>query len=267
MKMELEYIWKLWLSYKSNTPSAAKIQEILQFKSDEYFNDHIAFRTINIEKINKESIAAFFEELGWVINGSYHFKEKKLDAIHLEHKTNKRLPKIFISELLLEEMSSFTQQNLKNSFQQYQGTKMESLLHQGRKHDVSYEIYQKLAAESEYASWLYVYGFQPNHFTVYINNYKGLTLQKFTSLLVEKGIALNESGGVIKGSKEQGLIQASTMADNQSIVFNDLPEAQLIPSCYVEFAERFELNGELFEGFITDSADKIFESTYQVKKK
>ena len=35
-----------------------------------------------------------------------------------------------------------------------------------------------------------------------------------------------------------------------------------VPSCYYEFARRYEdENGNLFNGFIAGSADKIFEST------
>jgi hypothetical protein len=44
------------------------------------------------------------------------------------------------------------------------------------------------------------------------------------------------------------------------INFNE--EAKEIPSCYYEFALRYPMeNGELYQGFIAASADKIFEST------
>ena len=36
----------------------------------------------------------------------------------------------------------------------------------------------------------------------------------------------------------------------------------MVPACYYEFAERFRAkDGEIFSGFIAESADKIFEST------
>ena len=35
-----------------------------------------------------------------------------------------------------------------------------------------------------------------------------------------------------------------------------------IPSCYYEFALRYPKDGELFQGFVAASADKIFESTH-----
>ena len=38
--------------------------------------------------------------------------------------------------------------------------------------------------------------------------------------------------------------------------------SKVIPCCYYEFARRYPLpNGNLFQGFVAKSADKIFEST------
>jgi len=51
------------------------------------------------------------------------------------------------------------------------------------------------------------------------------------------------------------------MADSCKVDFNDAGE-QAISSCYYEFAQRFnQENGELYQGFVPMSADKIFEST------
>ena len=50
------------------------------------------------------------------------------------------------------------------------------------------------------------------------------------------------------------------MADLYTIDFEE--GALEIPSCYYEFALRYPMqNGELYQGFIASSADKIFEST------
>jgi hypothetical protein len=44
------------------------------------------------------------------------------------------------------------------------------------------------------------------------------------------------------------------------VTFTDGTRA--IPSCYYEFARRYRLpGGELFQGFVAASADRIFEST------
>jgi len=263
MGKELNYIWKLWLNYKKNAPTAGIVQELLQFKSDDYFNDHIAFRTVNIETINKESIAYFFEQLGWEIKESYSFEKKKLKAIHLEHSTDIRLPKIFISELIVEKTSLSIQTILNESFNTYKNTPISELLLLGRKHKIYFAKYKQLYAESEYASWLYAFGFLPNHFTVYLNNYPNFNIESFILQLMKNNIPLNKSGGIIKGNQSLGIKQASTLADSQNIKFEDTEESKPVPSCYVEFAERFYIKGKLFNGFITNSADKIFDSTNQ----
>ena len=64
MATELDYIWKLWKNYKKNTPTAAIIQELLQFKPDDYFNDHIAFRTIQEKERAKAALRAAGIQIG-----------------------------------------------------------------------------------------------------------------------------------------------------------------------------------------------------------
>ena len=50
------------------------------------------------------------------------------------------------------------------------------------------------------------------------------------------------------------------MADKVKVYFGS--SAIEIPSCYYEFAKRYpEANGNLYQGFVAKSADKIFEST------
>src|SRR6185312_9849494 len=103
--------------------------------------------------------------------------------------------------------------------------------------------------------------FRVNHFTVAVN---GLTtfpdLESLNAFLVDHGFALNQAGGAIKGTPAQLLEQSSTLAD--SIVVDLAGEAVRIPSCYYEFARRYARpDGELFQGFVPASADKIFEST------
>ena len=74
------------------------------------------------------------------------------------------------------------------------------------------------------------------------------------------GFSLNESGGDVKGSPEDFLEQSSIMADTQVVSFK---EGEFdVSTCYYEFAQRYKLpSGEVFQGFIANSASKIFEST------
>jgi len=130
----------------------------------------------------------------------------------------------------------------------------------------SYKTYELLREESEYAAWLYVYGFVTNHFTVSINSLKKLNnIQKVNQFLKDKGFVLNSSGGEIKGTPDELLEQSSTKAGFLPVTFSE--GVFEIPSCYYEFAFRYpDVDGNLYSGFIAKSADKIFESTDFYKK-
>ncbi len=51
---------------------------------------------------------------------------------------------------------------------------MDSLLLRGRLWNLKHKDYEILRKEPEYASWMYVFGFCANHFTVFINDLKSL---------------------------------------------------------------------------------------------
>jgi hypothetical protein len=137
----------------------------------------------------------------------------------------------------------------------------DNFLYSGRPWQVSYGTYQKLLVESEYAAWVAAFGYRPNHFTVSINHLEQFdTIEAVNELVIENGFAMNSVNGLVKGSKAVGLQQASTLANKTEVVFSDFTVN--IPSCFYEFALRHkQQDGKLFNGFVADSADKIFEST------
>ena len=247
---------EMWESYISYTPSAAKIAKLFD---EDIVNDHIAFRTLNLEACNIHKQANYLSKFGYRIGGDYYFEQKKLNAIHLENE-NSNLPKIFLSELMLEKFSSELNDCFKNIFNSID-ISQKDLFMGGRSWDIDFEIYKKLSEESEYASWLYVWGFCPNHFTVSINHlsaYQEIT--EVNDMLKMNGFTLNSSGGEVKGTQEELLEQSSIMADKMNVKFGAKEET--VPSCYYEFAKRYpDSSGKTYQGFVTTSADKIFEST------
>lgn len=254
----------LWSNYVAITPSALEIQKLFSEGGKEIHNDHIALRTYNDPRVNIAVLEQPFLEAGYEAKGDYVFVEKKLFAQHYQHKTDKFAPKIFISELKLEECSEFIQTSVKTVLDScdQEVFKSADLILKGRVWgEISYELYDKLRLESEYAAWMYVYGFCANHFTVNVNELADFeTLESVNNFLEDKGFVLNASGGKIKGTPAQLLEQSSTLGDKRATVFKE--GIYEIPSCYYEFALRHkDQNGELYQGFIAASADKIFEST------
>lgn len=254
---------KIWQSYLAVTPSAKKVHELLSTNNgSDVINDHVAYRTFNLDKVSLDKLAAHLLALGYKECGEYHFEAKKLYAKHFEH-ADSTLPKVFISQLLVEEFSAEAQAIIHKMVEQVDSEKVaeQSFLYSGTHWTVSSEDYQTLLAESEYAAWMAAWGYRANHFTVSINHLENFdTIEAVNEAVKAGGFTLNSVGGEIKGSAEVKLEQSSTMADHADVAFSD--KTMSIPSCFYEFALRYPLaNGELYTGFVAASADKIFEST------
>lgn len=257
----------MWKNYLELNPDARRIHDLFANINDGIIiNDHIALRTFNLKKVSLEKIASPFINAGYTAKGDYNFESKKLTAKHFEHE-DKTQPKVFISELRIEELSKAAQTIIHTLVNQLDGSKVNDphFCYSGRPWSVSSEDYKTLLQESEYAAWMAAFGYRPNHFTVSINHLKTLdTIEAANNFLLKNGFPLNESGGLVKGSPEVCLEQSSTMANEVDVAFND-DKILHIPSCFYEFAKRYPLaDGKLYQGFVAASADKIFESTNTV---
>ncbi len=263
--MKTETIFeKLWKQYSDENPSAGEIFKLFRDQDDRVVNDHVAFRTFDDPRVNIDVIARPFIEAGYVPAGEYVFEVKKLRARHYELPGDPESPRVFISELILDQFSEELQSTISRELDQISPELLGSadlIFHGTLFASISFATYKQLRKESEYAAWLYAFGYRANHFTVsinYLQKFKGIEV--LNSFLKENGYQLNSSGGEIKGTPEQLLEQSSTLADQVEVHFSDGSET--IPGCYYEFARRYsDAKGNLFSGFIAGSADKIFEST------
>lgn len=258
-----ELLAALWADYVATTPQAERIHRLLEGRGETVRNDHIALRTYGLPGIGITALARPFEALGWVRQpGRYDFSDKKLVASYWQH-PDPLLPKVFISELRVAELSAAAHIIIERLAAQLPAGFGErpDLPYAGRPWAVKRAEYESLLFESEYAAWVAAFGFRVNHFTVSVGSLTTFPdLQSLNAFLLEHGFTLNESGGAIKGTPDERLEQSSTRADAVTVEFSD--GSVRIPSCYYEFARRYPLdNGELFQGFVPASADKIFEST------
>jgi hypothetical protein len=252
---------RLWDQYSTENPSVKKIHQLFEKQGESIVNDHVAFRTFDDSRLNIDVLAKPFILAGYKEAGQYHFPAKKLFARHFEMEGQ---PRVFISQLLLSEFSNELQDRIKRLIDEVDRSVLEEdwLIVEGSIFGTpSFGVYEALREESEYAAWVYAYGFRANHFTVSINHLENFeSIQAVNTFLKNNGFELNSSGGEIKGSPEKLLEQSSTLADRIKLDFEE--GSKEIPSCYYEFALRYpEKDGKLFSGFIAGSADKIFEST------
>ncbi len=252
----------LWNDYVAITPLAGRVHALLSARGETPINDHVALRTYGAAGIGIDALARPFEQLGWQVRDAYRFDDKHLRARYWQHPDRAR-PKVFISELIVAELPAFAQELIAGLVAQLPPRFGErpDLPHAGRPWQVTHETYRRLLEVSEYAAWLAAFGFRVNHFTVDVGRLTTIgSLAEMNELLTAAGFALNTAGGSIKGTPADRLEQSSTRAEEIAVAFSDATE--LIPSCYYEFARRYPLpTGELFEGFVPTSADRLFEST------
>lgn len=264
MKLTIhELLDAMWQDYLALTPDAKPIHQLFaDLNQGTVVNDHIALRTFNLDQVSLDKIANPFLDEGYRAMDDYQFPAKKLYAKYYQHNDD-TLPKVFISELKVEELPGHCQDIIKALVAQVseKSVSQQGFCYSGRPWHVSEEQYQTLASESEYASWVAAHGFRPNHFTVSINHLSSHPdIQSVNQLLLDKGYDLNTSGGLIKGSPDVLLEQSSTLAKAVDVTFDDT--TMKVPGCYYEFARRYPMaSGQLYQGFVAASADKIFEST------
>lgn len=259
-----QFFQALWEKYIQITPQAEQIQQLFLQYNATIVNDHVAFRTFDHAAVNIESFEPYIRDLGYKFLADYHFPNKHLYAKSYVAKST-GLPKIFLSQLLLAQLSPMAQSIIQNLLVDLDETSVQSIsdLNAGQIwKKPTWEQYQQLSQESEYAAWLSVMGLRANHFTISVNHLDHHTsIQAVNQFLQQNQFVLNRSGGEIKGSPEELLEQSSTMADQMDFTFAD-GETHRINSCYYEFARRYpQSDGKLFQGFVSRSADKIFEST------
>lgn len=276
--------------YKERVPDVATIIQAMTTAGmiadeNDIENDHIAFRTLGVPHLGVGSLEKIFLYYGYQKRDYYYFKEKKLNAWWYAPPVA-GLPRIFISELRVADLSDGAQKIIHSYTDKVQSDPVEALnlddaaavdtyLHSSSWALPSLADYEALAQESEYAAWAIYNRYYLNHFTLSVHNLKKPydTLEAFNAFLEQNGIVLNDAGGKIKRSPDGNLLQSSTVAGMVDAVFAG-GDHKTIPGSYVEFAERRVL--EAFrhlpadqitpahrrEGFEAGNADKIFESTY-----
>tara|TARA_B100001778_G_scaffold237007_1_gene197669 strand:+ start:604 stop:1509 length:906 start_codon:yes stop_codon:yes gene_type:complete len=285
-----EILESLFLVYSKRVPDVNKITTAMIKKGlvnnqNEIVNDHIAFRTMGVKNLGINSFEKIFLKHGYKKMDFYHFDAKKLDAYWYAPPSND-LPRIFISELKVDNLSIKAQEIIKsytntvtndpidkidlNSSLEVSKYLQTPLWRLPTKND-----YESLLFESEYAAWVIYNRYYLNHYTISVHDLPGeySDLNQFNEFVKSLGIKLNKSGGEIKVSKDKLLRQSSSVANQIEAKFSE-GEKKLIAGSYVEFAERnilpefSKINNLKIErkhrreGFETGNADKIFESTF-----
>lgn len=290
-----EVLSGLMKRYRSRVPDVGQVLDAMLANKliraeEEIENDHIAFRTMGVNNLGIASLEKIFLSCGYEKRDYYRFEAKKLNA-YWYSPPEPCYPRVFISELCVEELSKEAQNIITSytgevsedpveSIDLSSGDEIDEFLHSPLWRTPTWSDFQTLLEESEYASWVIYNRYYLNHFTISVHNLGDgyNTMAEFVGFLERNGIKLNDAGGKIKESPDGLLLQSSTVAEKVSASFatsDGEGESHDISGSYVEFAERRVLEDykdldpnqvgrkHRRDGFEAANADRIFESTYR----
>ena len=290
----------LWRQYKKRVAYAGQYQAMVEQRGGKVQNDHIAFRTLNAnigeQPAGVEGIARIFTALGYEQKDQYLFADKKLTAWHYEHANNPANPKLFISQLEVDQLSPPIAAMIKKSVAG--GTdlvtaddrkwleslaKGENIILKDAEdlaerlapffcrpwNPPQRPIVEAIDKESQYAAWTLLHGNSVNHFTAYINAQQVAEwpdIEATVSALRRAGIPMKDEFEGERGSK---LRQSSTKAADAEcdVVEEDGSRGKMLWTyAYYELAERGEVPGldgkpVRFEAFLGAQATNLFEMT------
>jgi hypothetical protein len=291
----------LWQDYYHRVEYARIYEQMIREAGFTIANDHIAFRSLGLT-INRQGeeinlgipyLAKIVEALGYEKAGEYEFsdypsgtlRDRYLKACHYRHPEQNRfnLPKLFISELVVDALPATLAQQIKETvntgsfFHQPDLNKWlttespETIITQLKTvfsrpwQPPKRSLVEAVNAVSQYGAWVLLHGYAVNHFTGYINHHHTSIysdIEKTAQALGDRGIPMKNK---IEGSLNTGLRQTATVAITEMVeVWDDLSQKlSQIPwtYAYYELAERNLVKGKLFEGFLDAQAKNLFSMT------
>ncbi|WP_303923276.1 DUF1338 domain-containing protein [Draconibacterium sediminis] len=288
---------RLWVMYLDRVSYAREYQRLVNEKGGSVVNDHIAFRTFNTHTGEQpegiRAIKHIISCLEYVPVEKYNFRKKKLNAVHFEH-PDPMFPKLFVSQLEVEELPEWAQQIIKNTVKETPYllsdesiSLLATLKEKGELPRVAGEMLVNDLAQyfrrpwnvpqkddvlkvndvSQYAAWVLLHGNAVNHFTAFVN-YQNVSewpdLESTCKGLADAGIPMKEA---LEGEKGSKLQQSATLAVKEEVEVKGEDGIEKMPwtYAYYELAERGLVieNGEekLFSGFLGDQARHLFDMT------
>jgi hypothetical protein len=283
----------LWQDYYHRVEYARIYQQMIQEAGFSIANDHIAFRSLGLT-INRQGeeinlgipyLAKIVEALGYEKAGEYEFSDRYLKACHYRHPEQNRfnLPKLFISELVVDALPATLVQQIKetvNTGSFFERPDLnewltigspETIIPQLRKvfsrpwNPPKRSLVEAVDQVTQYGAWVLLHGYAVNHFTGYINHHHASIysdIEKTAQALGDRGIPMKNE---IEGSLKTGLRQTATIAVTEMVEVGDDSSQRLIQIpwtyAYYEIAERNLIAGKLFEGFLNAQAKNLFSMT------
>lgn len=299
MKPEIaRHLWDLlWQDYSTRVSYARTYAQMIENAGGTVANDHIAFRSLRMSvdspqrrvNLGIDYLAQLAQALGYEAAGEYSFPETHLYARHYRHPQQEEfdLPKLFISELIVDELPENTVQLIRQTvagvnlfsysaiFDTF-GSNTERLVKElSRVFSAPWQPPKRFVVEevnkvTQYGAWVLLHGYAVNHFTGYVNRQNTIAYPDIDTTvrgLANLGVPMKEQ---IEGDVKRGLRQTATQAVTEIVsVLNDSTDTEIqIPwtYAYYELAQRYMVEvepgkQELFDAFLGKNAQQLFEMT------
>ena len=293
-------LWaQLWEIYRQRVSYARVYEAMIKAAGGIVANDHIAFRSLRLMvdrpfgtlNLGISYLENIVEWLGYQVAGEYEFRDRNIYARHYRHPAQDQfdLPKLFISELILEQLPtsivsaiqetvqsglffdlSTLQQSVLLSQKDYQGI-AQALVPAFKRPwaPPKRTVVEEVNSISQYGAWVLLHGYSVNHFTAYINRQNTPIypdIETTAQALASQCVPMKES---FEGGQSSGLQQTATYAVIEPVeVLDEQGNLAQIPwsYAYYELAQRYLVEDpigqpSLFEGFIAPQAQNLFEMT------
>jgi hypothetical protein len=291
------HLWELlWQQYKARVSYAQTYEKMITAAGGTVANDHIAFRSLRLVVNSPQGeidlginyLGQIAQALGYQVAGEYHFPETHLYARHYYHpqQTEFDLPKLFISELIVDELPDYIIQLINQTVSTIEHKFSYPILPvEGDDQSITQELAKTFTRPwqtplrstietvnqvSQYGAWVLLHGYAVNHFTGYINRQKTLAypdIDTTASGLASLGVPMKAE---IEGDVTCGLRQTATQAVKEMVTVIDdasLKEIQIPWTyAYYEIAQRYLVEvapgkQEVFAAFLGKNAQQLFEMT------
>lgn len=298
-KTALQLFSLLWQEYSARVTYARIYQQMITAAGGTLANDHIAFRSLRLSvdspegKINlgMNYLSQIAEALGYEPAGEYIFPQTHLYARHYHHPQQAEfdLPKLFISELIVDELPDNIAQLIFQTVSTIPDnfTSPVKYFHQEKANDeiIAQQLQKVLSRPwltprrsvveqvnniTQYGAWVLLHGYAVNHFTGYVNRHQTLEYADIDNTargLANLGVPMKAE---IEGNITCGLRQTATQAVQEMVtVIDDISGKEIqIPwtYAYYEIAQRYPVEiepgkQELFDAFLGNNAQQLFEMT------
>ncbi len=294
------HLWQLlWQDYSIKVSYAHTYAQMITNAGGTVANDHIAFRSLRMSVDSSHGkldlginyLGKLAEALGYEVAGEYTFPETHVYARHYRHPQQEEfdLPKLFISELIVNELPKKTVQLIK---QTVSGVNL--LIYTAIFNTFKYDsdrlakelqkiftcpwqpphrsVVEEVNKVTQYGAWVLLHGYAVNHFTGYVNRQNTPQYPDIETTargLANLGVPMKAE---IEGDANSGLRQTATQAITEYVtVSDDITDTEIqIPwtYAYYEIAQRYMVEVEpgkqvLFDSFLGKNAQQLFDITRQ----